>query len=79
MYNPISYAIDGSNSFSSSFTGDFSGSGSGWKQLRATLTSPQECQSIALKISNPSATGTTEGLKINDITLEYRMLKKRVS
>ena len=33
----------------------------------------------ALKISNPSATGTTEGLKINDITLEYRMLKKRVS
>ena len=79
MSNPISYAIDGSNSFSSSFTGDFSGSGSGWKQLRATLTSPQECQSIALKISNPSATGTTEGLKINDITLEYRMLKKRVS
>ena len=81
LSNPISYAVDGSTSFSSSFTGDFAGSGtgSGWKKVRATLSSPRQCQSIALKISNKSGTGTTEGLKINDITLEYRVLRKRVS
>ncbi len=81
LLSPISYAVDGSTSFNSSFTGDFAGSGtgSGWKKVRATLSSPVSCQSIALKISNPSGLGTTEGLKINDITLEYRALRKRVS
>ena len=80
MSTPISYALDGSGSFDgNTFTGDFSGSGTGWKQLRATLSSPVECQSIALKISNTNTSGTTEGLKINDITLEYRTLRKRVS
>ena len=80
MSTPISYALDGSGSFDgNTFTGDFSGSGTGWKQLRATLSSPVECQSIALKISNSNTSGTTEGLKINDITLEYRTLRKRVS
>ena len=81
LLSPISYAVDGSTSFNSSFTGDFAGSGtgSGWKKVRATLSSPVSCQSIAVKNSNPSGLGTTEGLKINDITLEYRALRKRVS
>ena len=78
--NPISYATDGSGSFDgNTFTGDFSGSGQGWKKVRATLGTPIECQSISLKISNSVTTGLIEGLKINDIILEYRVLRKRVS
>jgi len=77
---PIRYAINGSGSFDgNTFTGDFSGSGQGWKKVRATLDTPVECQSISLKISNTVTTGLIEGLKINDISIEYRLLGKRVS
>ena len=79
MENHIYYDTNGGTTFNDYFTGAFSGTGSGWKQVRATLSSPVECQSFALKISNSIETGTTEGLKINDISLEYRVLRKRVS
>ena len=79
MENHIYYDTNGGTTFSNYFTGAFSGTGSGWKQVRATLSSPVECQSFALKISNSVETGITEGLKINDISLEYRVLRKRVS
>ena len=77
---PIRYAIDGSGSYDdNTFTGDFSGSEQGWKKVRAILDTPVECQSISLKINNTVTTGLIEGLKINDIALEYRILRKRVS
>ena len=78
MVTPVSYATDGGTSFTD-FTGNFTGTGSGWKKLRATLSAPVECQSVAIKIKNTSPTGIVEGLKINDVSVEYRVLRKRVS
>ena len=76
---PIYYATDGSTSFSSQLTGNFA-SGSGWQKLRATASTPIECQSIRFKVTNPSgATGTTDGIQINDLSVEYRPIFKRVS
>jgi len=76
---PIYYATDGSTSFSSQLTGNFA-SGSGWQKLRATASTPIECQSIRFKVTNPSgATGTTDGIQINDLSVEYRPIYKRVS
>ena len=76
---PIYYATDGSTSFSSQLTGNFA-SGSGWQKLRATASTPIECQSIRFKVSNPSRpTGTTDGIQINDLSVEYRPIFKRVS
>jgi len=78
MITPVSYAVDGGSSFVD-FTGDFTGTGTGWKKLRATLSPPVECQSVSIKIKNTATTETVEGLKINDISIEYRILRKRVS
>ena len=76
---PIYYATDGSTSFSSQLTGNFA-SGSGWQKLRATVSTPIECQSIRFKVTNPStATGVTDGIQINDLSVEYRPIYKRVS
>jgi len=76
---PIYYATDGSTSFSSQLTGNFT-SGSGWQKLRATASTPIECQSIRFKVTNPSRdTGATEGIQINDLSVEYRPIFKRVS
>ena len=77
---PVYYDTDGGTSFSSQLTGNFSGTGSGWKQVRARPSSPISCQSIRFKILNPSnATGTSEGVQINDLAVEYRPLYTRVS
>jgi len=79
MTNPISYATDGGSSFTD-FTGNFADTGTGdandnWAKLRATLASPVECQSMQIKIQN-----TADGIfSINDITIEYRPIYKRVS
>lgn len=76
---PIYYATDGGTTFSSQLTGNFV-SGSGWQKLRATAGTPIECQSIRFKVSNPTnATGTTDGIQINDMSVEYRPTYKRVS
>lgn len=77
---PIYYATDGSTDFSNQLTGDFTGTGTGWKKVRATPSSPISCQSIRFKITNPTeSTGSSEGLQINDVSIEYRPIYKRVS
>jgi len=79
MTTPISYATDGGSSYTN-FTGNFSDTGAGtyadnWAKLRATLASPVECQSMQLKVQN-----TAQGsFQINDISIEYRDIYKRVS
>lgn len=74
---PVYYAIDGSDDFSSQLTGDFSSS-TNWTVLRAISATPIECQSIRFKVKNPTnGTGSTAGIQINDITIEYRTLFKR--
>ena len=77
---PIFYDTDGGTSFSNQLTGDFSGGGSGWKQVRAKPSSPISCQSIRFKIVNATNdTGTSEGVQINDVAVEYRPIYQRVS
>jgi hypothetical protein len=77
---PIFYDIDGGTSFSNQLTGDFAGGGSGWKQVRAKPSSPISCQSIRFKIVNATNdTGSSEGVQINDVAVEYRPIYQRVS
>ena len=77
---PISYAIDGIGNFASAgggaFTGNFADTSGVWDVLYAYPASPVECQSMQLKISNPTNAGT---IKINDISIEYRPIHKRVT
>ena len=69
---PVYYAVDGGSSFSQ-FTGNFSANTS-WAKLRAYAT-PFTCQSLSIKIANPTnASGSTAGIQINDISIEYRLL-----
>jgi hypothetical protein len=72
---PISYAINGSTSFSN-FTGNFLDTSSAWDVLYAYPSSPVECQSMQIKISNPTAGARID---INDISIEYRTINKRVT
>ena len=77
---PISYAIDGIGNFAGAgggnFTGNFTDTSGVWDVLNATVSSPVECQSMQIKIKNPSAVGT---ININDISIEYRPIHKRVT
>jgi len=79
MTTPVSYATDGGSSYTN-FTGNFSDTGVGassenWAKLRVTLAAPVECQSLQIKVQN-----TAQGsFQLNDISIEYRMLNKRVS
>ena len=77
---PIAYAIDGIGNFSSAgggnFTGNFADTSDVWDVLYAYPSSPVECQSMQLKITNPTTSGT---ININDITIEYRPIYKRVT
>jgi len=75
--NPVFYAIDGSDTFVA-MTGNMEVS-SAWKKLRAVVSSPVEFQSIKIKIENTTTTSTTTGIQINDISIEYRALFKRVT
>ena len=78
--NPIAYAIDGIGDFASAgggnFTGNFADTSGVWDVLNATVSSPIQCQSMQLQISNPTNDGT---IKINDISIEYRPINKRVT
>ena len=71
---PISYTTDGGSSFTN-FTGNFAVT-SAWDVLHATPAAPVECQSMQIKITNPTNTGT---ININDISIEYRTIHKRVT
>jgi len=77
---PISYVVNGDASASyTNFTGNFIATSDKWDILKATVT-PFTCQSLQLKITNPTNTvGSSSGIQINDITIEYRPIYKRVS
>ena len=74
--NPISFALDGSTTFTEA-TGNFFDTSS-WKRLRATLSTPQSCQSIRIRVKNNtnSTRDGDDGIQINDISVEYRLIKK---
>ena len=71
---PISYTTDGGSSFTN-FTGNFI-STSAWDVLHATPAAPVECQSMQIKVTNPTNTGT---ININDISIEYRAIHRGVT
>jgi len=75
--NPISFALDGHPTGFTEVTGNFSDT-SNWKRLRATLSSPQTCQSVRIRIKNNSndTRDNDDGIQINDISVEYRLIKK---
>ena len=77
---PIAYAIDGIGNFASAgggnFTGNFADTSDVWDVLYAYPSSPVECQSMQIKVTNPTTAGT---ININDISIEYRTLYKRVT
>ena len=77
---PIAYAIDGIGNFASAgggnFTGNFADTSGVWDILYAYPSSPVECQSMQVQVSNPTNNGT---IKINDISIEYRTINKRVT
>ena len=77
---PISYEIDGTTNSYTNLTGNFVATSNQWDILKAYPSTPFTCQSLQLKITNPTnTTGTSSGIQINDITIEYRLLHKRVS
>ena len=80
-------AVDGSTTFENSsissphslydvaITGTFAASQSNWNIATFSFSKPLLCQSLALKFLG----GSTSGISINDISFEYRILRKRVS
>ena len=80
-------AVDGSTTFANSsissphssynvaITGTFAASQSNWNVATFTFSKALLCQSLALKFLG----GSTSGISINDISFEYRILRKRVS
>ena len=71
--NPLKYALNGTQSWSSFATVTLA-TASAWDVGVFTLSSPQSCQSIQLRFDLPSS-GTFE---INDITIEYRVIKGKM-
>lgn len=76
---PISYEIDGTTNSYTNLTGNFVATSNQWDVLKAYPGSPFTCQSLQLKITNSASAGTSSGIQINDITIEYRVLHTRVS
>ena len=87
LADDISAAADGSTTFaqtgittphsagSFALTGTFAASQSVWNIAVFSFSSPFPCQSIALKF----VAGSAAGISINDISFEYRIIKRRVS
>ena len=80
-------AVDGSTTFENSsissphssydvaITGTFAASQSNWNIATFSFSKALLCQSLALKFLS----GANSGISINDISFEYRILRKRVS
>jgi len=76
---PFTYAVDGKGNFSGdgggTFTGNFANTSSKWDVLTITPSSTLSVQSLQLKFTGPTA-----GLfDINDVSIEYRPIHKKVS
>ena len=85
---PLQYAVDGGfnwTSFSTSIVGgsgstsqlqaSSTGTGEHWDIVKFSLASPVKCQSIKLKMD----ASTSAILNVNDISIEYRTLGKKIS
>jgi hypothetical protein len=82
---PFQYAINGIQNFTGNGGGTFTGnfvdttaisSNDGWDVVTLTTTSPISCQSIQIKCNAfSSSTGIFE---INDMTIEYRVIRNKV-
>ena len=74
---PFKYAIDGIQNFSGggggTFAGNFADTSGVWDVVTLTTTNPISCQSIQIKFDAPTA-GIFE---INDITIEYRVIRAK--
>jgi len=84
--NPMEYSVDGKASWTDMTTGagtittddgasDTLPIASAWDVATFSLANPISCQSIQFKL-NPPSSGTFD---INDISIEYRPLRKKVS
>ena len=73
---PVSVAVDNSGVFTT-LTGNFVDTASRDKILRAVPSSIFTCQSLMVEIKNNtnSTVADDSGLEINDITIEYRLLR----
>jgi len=77
--DPVSFAIDGSNTFTT-LTGDFSAS-STYTVVKLVPASKIQCVTFRLKVKNTSAVSGTDntGIVINNISIEYRTSTKRIA
>lgn len=74
--NALSYAVDGSTTYATTnLTNNTLDVASNFEIAEITLSSPIECQSLSVKISS---IGTATQLEINDISIEYRPLYKKL-
>ena len=74
--NVLSFAVDGGTSFiTTNLSNNTFDQATGFEVAKITLSSPKECQSMALKFTVDSATK----IELNDVTIEYRTLKRRVA
>ena len=76
---PFQYAVNGTQDFSN-FTGNFVDttaidSNDGWDIVTLTTTNPISCQSIQIKCN--AFTSSTGIFEINDMTIEYRIIRAK--
>jgi len=78
---PISYALDGASAYNNdssnwtNLTGNMSDTSGAWTVGKFKSDSPLTCQSLRLKVTNPS-----EGIiEINDIAVEHRITGRKVA
>ena len=72
---PISYATDGGTTYTA-LNGNITDTSGAWTVSKFYPSTPIECQSIKFKITNPTQVTT---LEINDMSIEYRQIHKRVA
>jgi len=72
LTTPFRYAINGTQSFSN-FTGNFIDTSSVWDIVTLTTSSPISCQSIQINCN--AFTASTGIFEINDITIQYRIIR----
>ena len=73
---PISLLGNNLTTGTQSLTGNFTNSSPAWDILNATLSTATEVQSVAVYVTNPTNTGKIE---INDISLDYRTIHRKVT
>ena len=75
--SPFTYAIDGKNDYSGhggTLVGNFVNTSGVWDVVKLKPSLPISCQSIAIRFK-PTSTGI---FHINDINIEYRIVRNKV-